>query len=238
MPSYTHYKKTGDYSHTVGIYPTIELLKHRPSEVARILVSSDSISSTGVAEIADLADKSDIQVVEADRLIKSLGGEKANVVGVFHKYQVTLSADGCHIVLVNPSYYGNLGTIIRSMVGFDIHNLAIIEPAADIFAPEVVRASMGALFHINFQLFHSFNEYQAEYLQHKSYPFTLEGRNLLHQTKFDNPCSLIFGNEGSGLPASFDDMENSVRIGHTEGIDSLNLGVASTLAMYEHYNQK
>lgn len=55
-----------------------------------------------------------------------------------------------HVVLVNPGILGNMGTIIRTMLGFNYTNLAIIRPG-DVFDPRVVRASMGALFNINFE---------------------------------------------------------------------------------------
>ena len=56
---------------------------------------------------------------------------------------------------------GNMGTIIRTCVGFGIKNLAVIEPAVDIFNPKVVRASMGAVFHVNICRYDSFDTYYA-----------------------------------------------------------------------------
>ena len=54
--------------------------------------------------------------------------------------------DANHVVLVNPGDMGNMGTIIRTMLGFNYSNLAIIKPGVDVFDPRVIRASMGALF--------------------------------------------------------------------------------------------
>ncbi len=64
-----------------------------------------------------------------------------------------------HIVLVEPRNMGNAGTIIRTMLGFGYKNLALIEPAVDVFDPKVVRSTMGALFRINFEYFQTWEEY-------------------------------------------------------------------------------
>ena len=45
-------------------------------------------------------------------------------------------------------------------------------------------------------------------------------------------ASLIFGNEGAGLPAGFGRMGQAVRIPHSGDIDSLNLSVAAAIGMY------
>ena len=48
---------------------------------------------------------------------------------------------------------GNLGTIMRTMVGFGMEDLAIIRPGVDAYDPKVIRASMGSIFHLRFAYF-------------------------------------------------------------------------------------
>ena len=45
------------------------------------------------------------------------------------------------------------------MLGFNYYNLAIIRPGVDVFDPRVLRASMGAMFHLNIEYFDSFEDY-------------------------------------------------------------------------------
>lgn len=47
-----------------------------------------------------------------------------------------------HVVLHNPSDVGNVGTILRSALGFGFRDVAIIRPGVDPFDPRVLRASM------------------------------------------------------------------------------------------------
>lgn len=46
------------------------------------------------------------------------------------------------------------------------------------------------------------------------------------------PFSLVFGNEGSGLPVSFAAYGTPVRIRQSNEIDSLNLSIAASIGMY------
>ena len=131
------------------------------------------------------------------------------------------------MVLVNPSDMGNMGTIIRTMLGFNYVNLAIIRPGVDVFDPRVIRASMGAIFNINFEYFDSFDEYIEKYPQHNIYPLMLKGAKNIHLIEPDQQShSLVFGNESSGLPDEFLDYGQSIFIPHSEKIDSLNLSMA------------
>lgn len=158
------------------------------------------------------------------------------VIGVFRKYYCRLAHNDNRVVLVNPSDAGHLGTIIRSCVGFGVTNLAVIEPAVDIFHPKVVRASMGALFRMRLEYFPSFGRYYQEYgAERENYPFMLDGKYRLGTFEHpeNKPYSLIFGNGASGLDAGFQNVGKSVVIPHTHAIDSLNLSLATGIGIYE-----
>ena len=137
------------------------------------------------------------------------------------------------MVLVNPSNAGNLGTILRSCLGFGYKDIAIIRPGVDIFDPKTVRASMGALFGVRFAYFDTFEDYVAQTGKRAYYPFMLQTDTPLHNCHFQKPHALIFGNESSGLPASFLEIGNPVIIRHSNEIDSLNLPIAVSVALYE-----
>ena len=180
--------------------------------------------------------KKPIPVREDNKLIDRLSDkENVYVIGVFEKYVCKLEYDTPHLVLVNPSNMGNLGTIIRTACGFGYDDIAIIEPAADIFNPKTVRASMGSLFRIRHERFDDFGEYMKKYDARALYPFMLDGScSLKDVQKPGNSCfSLIFGNEATGLPKEFAGYGRPVRIEQTEFVDSLNLTIAAGIGMYE-----
>lgn len=230
------YRKKDIYSYCFGAFPTFELLQTRPEEIEMILVHSDA-----KAELQDkLKQECEIKavkIVHSDRHIEKLR-DKDNciIIGVFHKYHCKLNPDANHVVLVNPGDMGNLGTIIRSCVGFGITDLAIIEPAVDIFHPNAVRASMGALFKMKFEYFPCFDRYYQEYGgARENYPFMLSGEYQLgtFEHPADKAYSLIFGNEASGLDAGYLNVGKSVVIPQTHSVDSLNLSLAAGIGIYE-----
>jgi TrmH family RNA methyltransferase len=48
-----------------------------------------------------------------------------------------------------------------------------------------------------------------------------------------SPYTLIFGNEGSGLPPEFASFGQPVRIESNDKVDSLNLAIAAGIAIYK-----
>lgn len=124
------------------------------------------------------------------------------MIGEFTKYEGQLEKTASHIVLVNPSNAGNMGTIMRSALGFGLNQMAIIRPAVDAFDPKVVRASMGAIFSTNFVYFEDFDEYQAQFGERELYPFMLDAKKSLHEIRPQGTFSLLFGNEGDRTAGS------------------------------------
>ena len=232
------YKKDADYSYTLGAFPTYELIKARPEKVRRVLVDS---SFTDQDKLKKLCDEKRISFEINNKLINKLSDkENCYVAGVFHKYDCQLSADRPHIVLVNPSNMGNLGTILRTAVGFGIYDIAIILPGADIYNPKTVRSSMGAFFRLNFHHYESFDEYRREFAKHEVFTFMLNGENTL--TLKDCPkaelFSLVFGNEATGLDDTCLKVGTSIFIPQSPDVDSLNLTIAVGIGAYTFTNQK
>ncbi|MDY4670733.1 MAG: TrmH family RNA methyltransferase [Oliverpabstia sp.] len=230
------YAKKMEYSYTFGAFPTIELLKNQPEHVLKVLLHPDMNSQTQLDIISNLCREHRIPLETAGKAVEKLR-DKENIfaIGVFEKYENTLEVEKNHIVLVNPGDMGNMGTIIRTSIGFGIENLAIIEPGADVFNPKVVRASMGSLFQLKFHYYRSFEEYAQTAGERKMYPFMLKGAVPLQELKRDpkEVYSLIFGNEATGLPDEFSQIGQSVVIRHTDHIDSLNLALATGIGIYE-----
>lgn len=226
------YKKDAEYTYTLGAFPTIELLKTRPEEVLKVYVHS---TFSDAATIETLAEPYGIPVLRQDKVIHKLSDkENCFVIGILKKYQDRLQEDKSHVVLVNPSNMGNMGTIIRTAIGFGIKNLAIISPGVDVFHPKTIRASMGALFRINCQYFSNFEEYEILYPEHEIFCFMLNAKRQLTVKNCPKPelFSLVFGNEATGLPDSFLNKGTSIIIPQSDEVDSLNITIAAGVGMY------
>ncbi len=231
------YKKDSDYSYTLGAFPTYELIKAKPKQVRKVIVDT---SFTDKEHLITLCEENKISFEFNNKLIAKISDkENCYVAGVFDKYTCKLRSDKPHIVLVNPSNMGNLGTILRTAVGFGIYDLAIILPGADIYNPKTVRSSMGALFRLNFDQFQSFSEYRNQFNQHEIFTFMLDGEKPL--TLQDCPkaklYSLVFGNEATGLDSSYLEVGTSIIIPQSPDVDSLNLTIAVGIGAYVFTNR-
>jgi TrmH family RNA methyltransferase len=227
------YRKEYEHSYSFGVFPTLELLHFRPESVIRVIAATRGARNEGVLKLEWECRERNIAYEVNDQLIERLAPkENVYAVGVFRKYSRPLDAKASHVLLVNPSDMGNLGTIIRTMLGFGAANLGIVRPAADLFDPKVVRSSMGALFKLAFEYFDHFSDYQTRFT-HRLYPFMTNGQTALGETNFKPPFTLIFGNESAGLPEEHRSLGTSVSIPHSQQIDSLNLPIAVGVALYE-----
>ena len=63
-------------------------------------------------------------------------------------------------------------------------------------------------------------------------------KKSLHEIRPQGTFSLLFGNEATGLPDRFAQIGTSVIIPHSNRIDSLNLPIAASIAMYETTKQQ
>jgi TrmH family RNA methyltransferase len=232
------YQKESNVSYAEGVFATLELLDARSEAVERILLSSRCEPNEGVAKIRATCAERGTPVGVDDRTMERISPRASHLaIGVFRKYAMDLDPKADHVVLVEPADMGNLGTIARTMLAFGIHDLALIRPSVDAFDPKAVRASMGALFRLSFAYFDSFDGYAGRFA-YPVFAFMTDGRTPLDAVELLSPCALVFGNESSGLPASFHETGTSVAIPQTRVVDSLSLPTAVAIALYEAASQR
>lgn len=228
------YKREDSVSYALGITLTFEMLNYAPEYSRRVYVHSSMDRGESFKKLEALCKANNVPMEFSDKPFNILSQkENCYVIGEFEKFARKLDKDEDHVVLNNPSNAGNMGTIMRSATGFGVTNLAIIKPAVDPFDPKTVRASMGAIFRMNVEEFNSYDEYKASAGTRSTYPFMLKAKKKLPETVFGSPFSLIFGNEATGLPDSFLKEGTSVIIPHSDRIDSLNITIAASIALYE-----
>jgi TrmH family RNA methyltransferase len=127
---------------------------------------------------------------------------------------------------------GNLGTILRSLAWFGNFRLLLSPNSVDPFNSKVVRASMGAIFHVPVEL-----EVELSTLATRFKKFAyldLHGR-CVNTQGFANYDCYLFGNEARGVPrealSAFD--ADAFTIPGSGTIDSLNLASAVNICVYQ-----
>ena len=231
---YKKYDKTSEYSYCFGGFPTYELLTQKPNSVIEIILHDKLEKNEDTEKILSLAKKHKLRVSHNSKMIEKLSG-KGNVyiMAVFKKYDSPARLNVNQVLLHNPSDAGNLGTIIRVMLGFGYKDLCIIKPCVDPFDPKTIRASMGSIFSMNITLFDTLDDYLKVNKSH-IYPFMLQANTHLQDLESKNfPHTLAFGNEARGLDDNYLNIGTPLKIRHSSNIDSLNLSMAVGIALYE-----
>ncbi len=135
---------------------------------------------------------------------------------------------------------GNLGTIIRTAdaAGFDAVLLSPL--CADAYSPKTVRASMGSFFNVRIV-----KDVTAEKLaSYKEKGFTLFGGALTkdsidyRRADMTLPTIIVLGNEANGISGEVLAMCEKVKIPIAGKAESLNVGVAAGILMYELLRQR
>lgn len=227
---YKTYKKEDPYSYALGAFPAMEVLKQKP-ELIQEMILSERFTDLENLE-ASLASKGINYIVSDKQLARIANKGNIYMAAVFQK-RLPLARDNNHIVLVNPGDMGNMGTIMRTMAAFSYRDLILIGGGCDPYHPKTVRSSMGALFYLHMSSFPTIQDYLNAFPQRDLYPFMLsETATSLMELHPEGVHSLIFGNEGSGLPAEFAEIGKAVMIPQSHAVDSLNLTIAAGIAMY------
>lgn len=132
---------------------------------------------------------------------------------------------------------GNLGTIIRSSVAFNVDTIVLGNNTVDLYNPKVVRATQGMLFHINII---SMNLEEAiKELKEKEIP--IYGTKVEYgedvrsfPSKDKKAYGLVIGNEGSGVSNEVLDLcDKYIYIDMAECVESLNVSIATSIILYE-----
>ena len=135
---------------------------------------------------------------------------------------------------------GNLGSILRSADAAGVDGLVICDKCTDIYNPNVIRASTGALFSV--PLAEASGQETFQWLRENGIQIlaaTPHARQIYTEVDMTGPVAIVVGTEQCGLTELW--MEHSdlpVRIPMLGKIDSLNVATATTILLYEAARQR
>jgi len=141
-------------------------------------------------------------------------------------------SDAPGVVLDRVQDAGNVGSILRSAAAFGFSQVIALEGTASLWSPKVLRAGMGAHFGLDL-----IENRQAEVLDVLTSPLigtSSHAEESIADAALDWPCAWVFGNEGAGASAAVQRRcARVVRIPQPGGEESLNVGAAAAICLYE-----
>ena len=136
----------------------------------------------------------------------------------------------------------NMGALVRNCAAFNTQALIVGETCSSPFLRRAVRGSMGAIFQL--PVVETPNLAQTlQALRHQgircvaAHPHA-DGKTL-SQADLRSDCCIVFGSEGYGLaPAVLAACDDAAAIPMPETVDSLNVGSAAAVFLYEANRQR
>ena len=150
------------------------------------------------------------------------------------------------LIFDRPSNHGNLGSIMRSSDAFGVNGIITTGHSVDIYDPVVLRASLGAFFHLPVihcpsirELGQWLDRVRAEVPGFKVVGTSPSAHRMLHEIDLTGPVALVVGNEFSGVSRAITEMVDEMALIPMQGtVDSLNAACAGTVALYEMVRQR
>jgi tRNA G18 (ribose-2'-O)-methylase SpoU len=136
----------------------------------------------------------------------------------------------------------NLGVLVRNCAAFGIQALLVGETSCSPYLRRAVRSSMGTIFRMpvveTANLALALRSLSAQNIHCiAAHPHT--DRRTLAQADFTRDCCVIFGSEGNGVaPEVLEACDEAVAIPMSSGVDSLNVGSAAAVFLYEASRQR
>ncbi len=132
---------------------------------------------------------------------------------------------------------GNLGTIIRSAVAFNISTIILSKNTVDLYNPKVLRSTQGMYCHVNILSMDSIDAINK--IKEMDIPVYgtsvtngVDVRSLDSSLK-DSYC-LIMGNEGNGVSQEVLSLcDKNLYISMNKEVESLNVAIACSILLYE-----
>nr|WP_206688522.1 RNA methyltransferase [Cyanobacterium stanieri] len=145
------------------------------------------------------------------------------------------------VVLERLQDPGNLGTIIRSSVAMGVDMLWLSGDSVDLDNPKVMRASAGEWFRVKARAEDDLITLVQSYGQ-KGYQIiatSLEGNKTPWEVDFSLPTIFLMGNESRGLSPDLAALATEkVKIPLLNGVESLNVAIATSLFLMEYQRQQ
>lgn len=227
--------------HLVGAYAQ----RHGPPET--LFVADTIAPGTGDTRLQELRRVLDACSIAPVRLggrlladasqLEEPGGLIAIVRTPYPKLPERIRDDAVYLDRVQDP--GNVGSIIRSCAAVGIRTLLASPGTAFCWSPKVLRAGMGAHFHVDI------HEgvppaLLLERLACPAFAMSSGAPEVLYDADLRQPAVWLLGSEGQGLSPELEAAAGVRRISipQTEAVESLNVGVAAAVCLYEQVRQR
>jgi TrmH family RNA methyltransferase len=207
----------------------------------RFVLAGENQPERGQALVADLGKKG-IQVeVLSDRLVQAISDTETSqgILAVLEHKDLPVPLNPDFILIADQVRDpGNLGSLLRAAMAAGVQAACLPPGTVDAFSPKVLRAGMGAQFHLPIRPV-KWDELGKHLEEMNTFLAEMEGGILYWQADFTRPLALIVGGEADGAsPSARQHAKNLVSIPMPGRSESLNAATAGAILMFEVVRQR
>ena len=206
-------------------------------------VSHEALGDPDIQSLLDQMQVLDDVMVLPDTLFRSISqlAQGTSILQIIYTPcgDLDRAQDGDVVFLEGIQDPGNLGSILRTCVAAGVGHVVTNPSCADAWSPKALRAGMGAQLALN--LIEGLNfEQLREHIKLPAIATALSGEPNLYEQQLNEARLWCFGNEGQGLTQ---DVLNApgvsrVQIPQAHGVESLNVGAAVAVCLFEQVRQR
>jgi TrmH family RNA methyltransferase len=212
---------------------------------ASLVLYSDALSARGKDLVARLATAGAETELVAGHVLASISATETpqGLLAVFKTHSLPVAKEIDFVVIADGIRDpGNLGALLRTAAAAGVQLLIVTPGSVDVYSPKVLRAAMGAHFHLPVQ--------NLDWSEIK--PLLKEGAAPLHVFVADagqglacwtadlrQPCALVIGSEAEGVSQAARDLADAALTIPMPGqSESLNAAAAASILIFEVVRQR
>ena len=215
-------------------------------KIHSLFICDDITNKAETDEWEKLTDKENVFQVTPevyDKIAYRSGTE--GVVALIHTPENSLSLlklpdNPLIIVIEGVEKPGNIGAILRSADAAHADAVLISDPLTDLYNPNLIRASIGAVFTVPCAVTDSadcirfLKEHNIQILTAQ-----LQDSELYYDSDMTSPTAIVMGTEATGLTNQWREAADShIRIPMLGSLDSLNVSVSTAILLFEAVRQR
>lgn len=232
-----------------GVKVVTEILEKRKAVNIEFIAYSKSIVTNvnGGKELLEKIEKLDIDSIDIEPNIFKYMTDTVTTQGVlivlklpnYNFNELIKSSKDNILVLDKVQDMGNIGTIIRSANAFNFNIILCTKGCADVYSPKVLRSTMGGILNVKIMYVGIEEISKLKDYGYKIITTSLDAKNKIEDLEIKNSkYAFVMGNEANGVSKEIQMLSDyKIIIPMTDKIESLNVGVASSIIMYESYKK-
>lgn len=207
---------------------------------AALFVSADMLKASG-KKLQYVLDNTDEFFLINEKINKyfSVLSKPSGIAAIFNKQEKKIDFNNSIIYCNAVSDPGNLGTILRTAIAFDINNVVVDDGCADIYNPKTINAAKDAIFKINISRDENLKLFEKIKSKLLIFAADVKGKVDIKGIGKQSPFCLVLGNEANGVDEQIASQADKLISIKTSGkIESLNVAVSAGIIMHAMWSKK